>query len=97
VAERIGQVGSPFLGLSAGKGRVIFTSLDVTCGLLGTRTWGIAGFEPEYAQSFLKNLLFWTLDGRPEPPAPATTQPTTQPATEPASQPASQPATGAGA
>jgi hypothetical protein len=90
----MGEVSVPFSALFAGRGRVIFTPLDLTSGLLGTRTWGVAGFETEYAQSFVKNLLFWVLDGRPEPPA-AASQPATQPAptTAPASHPVPAPAT----
>lgn len=51
--------------LEAGKGCVIFSKLDVTSGLLGTQTWGITGFAPDYAQALLKNAVFWTLDGHP--------------------------------
>ena len=49
-----------------GKGRVIYTSLDITSGLLGTHTWGIFGFNPAYAQSLLKNTLLWIAAGAPE-------------------------------
>jgi hypothetical protein len=83
--ERAGNPERPFFGFSFGHGRVIFTPVDVTTGLLGTRTWGIAGFEPDYAQSFLKNLVFWTIDGRSEPPPDADTP---APATAPAPAPA---------
>ena len=55
---------APILGFAAGKGHVIFTPIDVTSGLLGTRTWGIAGLHPDYAPAFVKNLVFWTLDGQ---------------------------------
>jgi hypothetical protein len=72
VNDKVGDVGTPFSALAFGRGRVIFTSVDLTAALLGTRTWGITGFDADYAQSFLKNLLFWTIDGRPEPQAPAT-------------------------
>ncbi|HSU68150.1 MAG TPA: DUF4159 domain-containing protein, partial [Tepidisphaeraceae bacterium] len=41
--------------IASGKGHVIFTSLDLTTGLLGTSTWGILGYEPAYAQSLVKN------------------------------------------
>ena len=53
-------------GFSYGKGRVIYTSLDITSGLLGTHTWGIFGFNPAYAQSLLKNALLWIAAGAPE-------------------------------
>jgi hypothetical protein len=47
---------------AAGKGQVIVSDLDLTSGLLGTGTWGIAGYQPDYAQAFVKNLVLWTLD-----------------------------------
>jgi hypothetical protein len=58
----------PLLGKGAGvpetfahgKGRVVFTSLDLTSALLGTNTWGIAGYSPGYAQLLLKNVVLWT-------------------------------------
>ena len=55
---------APILGFRAGKGHVLFTSIDITSGLLGTRTWGIAGLHPDYAAPFVKNLIFWTVDGQ---------------------------------
>ena len=50
--------------LSAGKGHVIFTRLDVTSGFLGTETWGIIGYAPEYCGKFMQNLILWTFDGQ---------------------------------
>lgn len=50
--------------IAAGKGHVIFSSLDITTGLLGTNTWGILGYDPNYAQSLLKNIILWTWDGQ---------------------------------
>lgn len=50
--------------LSAGRGHVILCALDLTTGLLATNTWGILGYEPDYAQSLTKNLILWTLDGQ---------------------------------
>jgi uncharacterized protein DUF4159 len=57
---------TPILGFAAGRGHVIYTPIDVSSGLLGTRTWGIAGLHPDYAAPFVKNLLFWTMDGQPD-------------------------------
>jgi hypothetical protein len=50
--------------ITAGKGHVILTSFDITSGLLGTSTWGILGYDPNYAQSLVKNAILWTLDGQ---------------------------------
>jgi hypothetical protein len=52
--------------LRSGRGAVIVSDQDLTAGLLGTETWGISGYEPSYAESFMKNLVFWTQDGKPE-------------------------------
>jgi hypothetical protein len=54
--------------ITAGKGHVILTSLDLTTGLLGTTTWGILGYDPNYAQSLVKNTILWTLDGQHDQP-----------------------------
>jgi len=54
--------------LPHGKGHVLFTPLDVTSGLLGTRTWGIHGYDPDYALALLKNVLLWTADGQSPTP-----------------------------
>ena len=42
---------------TAGKGRVIFTPLDLASGLLGTNTWGIVGYLPDYSQALIKNAV----------------------------------------
>lgn len=54
--------------LSHGHGRVIFSRLDMTEGLIGARAWAILGYEPSYAQSLLKNLVLWTAAGFPQQP-----------------------------
>jgi hypothetical protein len=62
--ESVPDQAGAFEILSAGKGHVIFTRLDVTSGLLGTETWGIIGYAPEYCSKFMQNLVLWTLDGQ---------------------------------
>jgi hypothetical protein len=71
--ERLGgQAGA--LGLvRAGRGHVVVTNLDVTTGLLGTGTWGILGYEPDACMALMENAIFWTLDGQPDRPLPAST------------------------
>jgi hypothetical protein len=44
---------------SIGKGYVVFSPLDLTAGLLGSNSWGIAGYTPDYSNSVVKNLLVW--------------------------------------
>jgi hypothetical protein len=50
--------------ITVGKGHVIFTPIDMTCGILGTYTWGIMGYDPDYCDNFVKNMLLWTADGQ---------------------------------
>ncbi|MDB5293541.1 MAG: A-macroglobulin complement component [Phycisphaerales bacterium] len=64
--ERIGNGPALPAGFAAGKGHVIFTSLDITSGLLNTTTWGIVGYEPLDAQRLMKNAILWTVDGQRE-------------------------------
>lgn len=61
--------------IAAGKGHLIFSSLDITTGLLGTNTWGILGYDPNYAQSLLKNIILWTWDGQHDEEDVARSQP----------------------
>ena len=62
--ETLGPHPGNLLFLRYGRGHVIFTSLDVTSGLLGTNSWGILGFSPDYSQALIQNLILWTLDGQ---------------------------------
>ena len=64
--ERLGHSGIFPYYQAAGKGHVIATNLDLTCGLLNADTWGIIGYDPAYAQALVKNVLFWALDGQPD-------------------------------
>ena len=64
VTEKMGAHFGAFEMLHAGKGHVILSPLDITSGLLGTNTWGIWGWDPDYAQMFVQNLICWTLDGQ---------------------------------
>jgi hypothetical protein len=60
-----GVTGNPELeSFTSGNGVVLLSDLDITSGLLGTETWGIAGYESAYAQSLVRNLIFWVMDGK---------------------------------
>jgi len=61
--QKLGKSAGRIEMYSLGKGRVIYSSIDLTAGLLGTNTWSILGHRPAFAQSFLKNVLLWTSDG----------------------------------
>jgi hypothetical protein len=54
--------------ISAGRGHVILSPLDLSTGMLGTSTWGVWGFTPDYCQSFLQNVIFWTVDEQADAP-----------------------------
>jgi len=61
--QKLGKAAGRIEMYRLGKGRVIYSSIDVTSGLLGTNTWSILGQKPGYAQSFVKNVLLWVADG----------------------------------
>jgi hypothetical protein len=52
--------GAPDLAvLKAGKGSVVLSPLDLTTGLAGAGTWGIAGYDPATAAAIVRNALLW--------------------------------------
>ena len=65
--EKLGDQPVNLRILSAGKGHIIISDLDITCGLLGTYTWGIVGYEPTYARDVVKNLVLWAISAKTEP------------------------------
>jgi hypothetical protein len=69
VVARYGRGAGVLRALSYGKGHVLYTPLDITSGLLGTQTLGILGYEPDYAQELVKNVVYWMLDGQTDSPA----------------------------
>lgn len=63
VIEKLGRQHGPLMMLTAGKGAVVFSPLDVSSGLLGTNTGGIYGYEANYSQDLMQNLILWAQDG----------------------------------
>ena len=55
--EQLGNDTSRIKSANIGKGRLIFSSLDLCSGLLGTNTWGILGYAPEYSQAVVNNAV----------------------------------------
>mgnify|MGYP005835583241 CR=1 FL=1 len=49
-----------------GKGRVIFSSPDLTTGLLGANTFLVLGYQPTSARELVRNILLWVWDGAPQ-------------------------------
>jgi hypothetical protein len=60
VKAKLGGTAGRLDTLRVGQGRVILSPLDVTTGLLGANTWGVLGYEPEYACQLFKNTLIWS-------------------------------------
>jgi hypothetical protein len=58
--QQLGASGQRLKVATLGKGRIVYTPLDVTSGLLGTNTWGILGYPPEYAESLAQNVVLVT-------------------------------------
>ena len=59
--EQLGGAGAVRLRtMPIGNGRIVFTPLDYTSGLLGTNTWGILGYLPEYSESLATNVILAT-------------------------------------
>jgi hypothetical protein len=52
--------------LNAGRGRIIVSRLDLTCGLAGASALGIAGYQPQYCSDFVRNLTLWTISHLPQ-------------------------------
>ena len=64
--QKLGKAAGRFEIYRLGKGKILYSPLDLTSGLLGTNTWSILGYKPAYAQSFVKNVLLWVSDGAVE-------------------------------
>ncbi len=63
VEVKMGRGAGKLESLTFGHGRVIYSPLDVTTGLLGTQSWGVLGWRPEYAMGLMKNVMLWAADG----------------------------------
>ncbi|MCL5769914.1 MAG: hypothetical protein M1588_01155 [Planctomycetes bacterium] len=44
---------------------ILFSPWDITSGLLGTNTWGIAGYTPASAQKLARDILLYAQAHRP--------------------------------
>lgn len=63
--ETRGRTPGQLMWFQAGRGAVILSDLDLTSGLLGTGAWGIAGYQPAYAEGVVRNLVLWTISRIP--------------------------------
>jgi len=55
--QRVGVEGVRLRTMNLGKGRILYSPIDVTVGLLGTDTLGIVGYDPSSACSVAKNAV----------------------------------------
>lgn len=47
------------------KGHVVYSPIDLTTGLAGSKQWGVAGYTPDHSIGVVKNVLLWAAaDGR---------------------------------
>ena len=46
-----------------GKGRVIFSPLDLSGGLVQTGAQSVMGYRPVYAQTLMRNIVLWAAEG----------------------------------
>ena len=51
--------------VACGNGRVIFSPLDLTTGMLGASTFLNLGYQPESARAIVRNTILWAWDGAP--------------------------------
>ncbi|MEO6436874.1 MAG: DUF4159 domain-containing protein [Tepidisphaeraceae bacterium] len=58
--EQLRSDGGRIKSARVGRGRVIFSALDLSSGLLGTCTWGVLGYLPEYSEAVVRNLVLTT-------------------------------------
>jgi hypothetical protein len=61
---RANGVAQPLRVARFGHGAVVFSSLDLTSGLVGVQTWGINGYTSDYAAGLVKNIVIWSAAGR---------------------------------
>ncbi len=57
--QKLGRGAARVLTFQAGKGHVVYSPLDITTGLLSSHQWTLQGYEPDYAQRLLKNIILW--------------------------------------
>jgi hypothetical protein len=57
-----GTTTQPLQYLTQGKGMVIFSTVDLSTGLLGTNTWPVNGYQPDTAYDLVRNVLLEILE-----------------------------------
>lgn len=62
---KVGKDAGNLLVLSSGRGRVIFSHLDLSTALAGAESWAVTGWTPDSARAIVRNVILWTWDGAP--------------------------------
>src|SRR5262249_15415740 len=62
---RVGAEGVKLRSLSLGKGRILYSPIDITSGLLGTNNLGILGSKSSTACSVAKNVVIQSQNNPP--------------------------------
>jgi hypothetical protein len=62
--ERLGRSPTGVRMAQLGKGYVIESPLDLSTGLVGSNSWGVIGYQPDWCDGFVKNVLLWSQDRR---------------------------------
>jgi hypothetical protein len=57
--EKFGNAVGTIEVMTLGKGAIVVSPRDLTFGLLNVQTWGVDGYRPEAAQTFMRNLIEW--------------------------------------
>jgi hypothetical protein len=60
--ELDGATQQPIQFFNLGKGMVIFSTVDLTTGLLGTNTWGVNGYDPTAVYDLIRNTLLYSFE-----------------------------------
>jgi hypothetical protein len=60
--ELDGTTRQPIEYFNLGSGMVIFSTVDLTTGMLGTNTWGVNGYEPATVYDIMRNALLYSLE-----------------------------------
>jgi hypothetical protein len=55
--QHLGKAPSRLEQIKLGKGRILFSPIDISTALVGSNAWGILGYEPQYALKLVKNIV----------------------------------------
>lgn len=59
VTDRLGVDFGPLQVGTYGKGRIVYSPMDLSTGLAGSKAWGVAGYTPDHSVGVVKNVLLW--------------------------------------